>query len=53
LSYLILKRGASIIKLNAAVTNFNVQGILMSYCGRDKNMENIALNWLRNGAVRV
>jgi hypothetical protein len=31
------KKGAIIIKLNAAVTNLNVWGILMSHCGRDKN----------------
>jgi hypothetical protein len=33
------KKGAIIIKLNAAVTNVNVWGILMSHCGRDKNTE--------------
>jgi hypothetical protein len=33
------KKGATIIKLNAAVTNLNVLGILMSHCGRDNNME--------------
>jgi hypothetical protein len=37
------KNGATIIKLNAAVTNLNVQGILMSHCGRDKNAESIHL----------
>jgi hypothetical protein len=41
-----LKKGAIIIKLNAIVTNLNVWGILMSHCGRDKNMVNTALNWL-------
>jgi hypothetical protein len=40
------KMGATIIKLNVAVTNLNVRGILMSHCGRDKSMENIPLNWL-------
>jgi hypothetical protein len=33
------KTGAKIIKLNATVTNLNVQGNLMCHCGRDKNME--------------
>jgi hypothetical protein len=37
------KRGATIIKLKAAVTNLNVQGILVSHCGRDKNTEYIHL----------
>jgi hypothetical protein len=27
------KKGATIIKLNAAVANLNVHGILMSHCG--------------------
>jgi hypothetical protein len=36
---LYFKKGATIIKLNAAVTNFNVRGILMAYCGRGKNTE--------------
>jgi hypothetical protein len=40
--------GATIIKLNAAVTNLNVRGILMSHCGSDKNTENMQLNWLTN-----
>jgi hypothetical protein len=31
------KNGATIIKLNAAVTNLNVWGILMSQCRRDNN----------------
>jgi hypothetical protein len=31
------KKGATIIKLNAAVTNVNVWGILMSHCVRVKN----------------
>jgi hypothetical protein len=35
--------GATIIKLNDAVTNLNVQGILMSHCGRDKNTISIHL----------
>jgi hypothetical protein len=34
------KNGAMIIKLNAAVTNLHVQGILISHCWRDKNKEN-------------
>jgi hypothetical protein len=33
------KKGAKIIKLNAAVTNLNVWGNLICPCGRDKNME--------------
>jgi hypothetical protein len=33
------KKGATVIKLNDAVTNINVRGILMSQCGRDKNMK--------------
>jgi hypothetical protein len=33
------KKGATIIKLNAAVTNL-MSGELMSYCGKGKNMEN-------------
>jgi hypothetical protein len=37
------KKGETIIKLNTAVTNLNVQGILMSHCGRDKNTEYIHL----------
>jgi hypothetical protein len=40
------KKQATIIKLNAAETNLNVWVILMSHCGRDKNMENMPLNWL-------
>jgi hypothetical protein len=43
------KKGATIIKLNATVTDLNVQGILMSHCGRDRNTENIPLNWLMTG----
>jgi hypothetical protein len=31
------KKGATIIKLNVAVTDLNVRGILMSHCGRGKN----------------
>jgi hypothetical protein len=31
------KEGATIIKLNASVTNLNIQGILMSHCKRVKN----------------
>jgi hypothetical protein len=37
------KRGATIIKLNAAVTNLNVQEMLMPHCGRGKNTEYIYL----------
>jgi hypothetical protein len=33
------KKGVAIIKLNVAVTNLNVRGILMFHCGRDKNAE--------------
>jgi hypothetical protein len=33
------KKGAKIIKLNAAVTNLNVRGNFMCHCGRDKNTE--------------
>jgi hypothetical protein len=40
------KKEATIIKLYAAVTILNVWGILMSHCRRDKNTENIPLNWL-------
>jgi hypothetical protein len=40
------KKGATIMKSNAAVTNLNVSGILMSHCWRDKNTENEQLNWL-------
>jgi hypothetical protein len=29
------KKGATIIKLNAAATNLNFRGILMSNCGRE------------------
>jgi hypothetical protein len=41
-----LKGGATIIKLNAAVKNVNVWGTLLSHCRKDKNTENIPLNWL-------
>jgi hypothetical protein len=37
------KKGATVIKLNSAVTNLNVCGILMSHCGRDKNTKYIYL----------
>jgi hypothetical protein len=37
------KKGATIIKLNTAVTNLNVWGILMAHCRRDGNMEYIHL----------
>jgi hypothetical protein len=40
------KKEATIIKLNAALTNLNVWVILMSHWGGDKNMENMPLNWL-------
>jgi hypothetical protein len=40
------KKGARVIKLNAAVTNLNVWGILMSLCRRNKNMEYIPHNCL-------
>jgi hypothetical protein len=33
------KKGAKTIKLNAEVTNSNVQGNLMCHCGRGKNTE--------------
>jgi hypothetical protein len=33
------KKGDKIVKLNAAVTNLNVQGNLLCHCGRDKNMK--------------
>jgi intracellular sulfur oxidation DsrE/DsrF family protein len=36
-------QGSKIINLNTTVTNLNARGILMSYCGRDKNMEYIHL----------
>jgi hypothetical protein len=42
-----VKNEATITKLNTALRNLNVQGILMSHCRRDKNKENIPLNWLR------
>jgi hypothetical protein len=32
------KKGAKIIKVNAAVTNLNVLGNSMCHCRRDKNM---------------
>jgi hypothetical protein len=41
------KKGATVIKLNTAVTNLNVRVILLSHCGRSKNTENIPLNWLK------
>jgi hypothetical protein len=37
------KKRETIIKLNTAVTNLNVQGILMSHCWRVKNIEYIHL----------
>jgi hypothetical protein len=36
---LYFKKGAEIIKLNAALTNLNAMGNLMCHCGRDKNTE--------------
>jgi hypothetical protein len=41
------KYQATIMKLNTAVTNLNVRGILMSHFRRDKNTENIPFNLLR------
>jgi hypothetical protein len=41
------KKGTMIIKLNATVTNLNVWEILVSHYGRDKNTENVPLNWLK------
>jgi hypothetical protein len=41
------KKGAIVMKLNAAVTNLNVLGILMFHCGRDKNTENISLKLVK------
>jgi hypothetical protein len=40
---LTFKKEATITKLNAAAKNLNVRGILMSHCGRDKNMDYIHL----------
>jgi hypothetical protein len=40
------KKGETIIKIIAVITNLDAQGILMSYCGRNKNMKNIPLNLL-------
>jgi hypothetical protein len=40
------KMRATITKLTAAMTNLNVRGNLISHCERDKNTENIPLNWL-------
>jgi hypothetical protein len=37
------KKGATVIKLNTAVTNLNVQGNVITHCGIDKNMEHIHL----------
>jgi hypothetical protein len=33
------KKRATVIKSNATVTNLNVQGILVSHCRRDRNVE--------------
>jgi hypothetical protein len=38
------KKGATVIKLNNAVTNLNAQRILTSHFGRDKNMEYMYLS---------
>jgi hypothetical protein len=39
------KKSATIIKLNAAVTNLNVRGILMPHWGRDtSSMELVAIS---------
>jgi hypothetical protein len=35
------KKRAGFVILNAMVTNLNVCRLLMSYCGRDKNIEYI------------
>jgi hypothetical protein len=37
------KKGATIIKLNTAVTSLNIRGILMSHCGTDNNTEYVHL----------
>jgi hypothetical protein len=37
------KKRATIIKLNATVTNLNVQGSFRFHCGRDKNTDNTQL----------
>jgi hypothetical protein len=37
------KKEETIIKVNVAVTNKNVQGILMTHCRRDKNTKYICL----------
>jgi hypothetical protein len=41
--------GPTIMTLNAAVINLNIRGMLMSHCGRDKNVEHMPLNWLKMG----
>jgi hypothetical protein len=45
------KKGATIIKLNAAVPNLNAQGSLISYCG-NKTMENTQLDWLSKDGIK-
>jgi hypothetical protein len=40
------EKRATIMKVDAAVTNLNVRGILISHCGRDKSTESIPFNWL-------
>jgi hypothetical protein len=42
------KKGATDIKSNTAVTNLNVQEIVMSHCGRGKNTGDIPFNWLNS-----
>jgi hypothetical protein len=42
------KKGATMIKLNVAVTDLNVRGILMFHCGRDRIRECIPLNCREN-----
>jgi hypothetical protein len=44
------KNGAIIIKLNAAVSNLNVRGILMSLCGRDEHGTH-TLHWSSKGTI--
>jgi hypothetical protein len=48
LEILNFKKGATIIKLNAAVRNLNVWEILMFHCRKDKNAEIKPLNCLRS-----
>jgi hypothetical protein len=39
--------GSAIMTLNAAIINLNIRRILMSHCGRDKNVEHTPLSWLK------